>query len=351
MSSFSDSNFVKKLSELNNTQQSIQTLSLWLIHHRKHSKSIVQVWFRELQKVKPNKKLHFIYLANDVIQNSKKKGPEFSKDFGTILPNAYKHTAKDADDKIKQTLERILNIWGERGVYDKDFIKVMRHSLNSPWSETTDLSSTSSLSNHNINSNNNNSTNSTTTTTSSSTTTTTNKSPTVKKKKHQEHQLTLKQEIDAMDEIGEPPTTEDLVKNLYNLENSPSSDAAVRERIAALPQEVADHTCLEKLKDKDDAQKLSETVDEAYSLLTEYNQRLSQELIDRKENARMVRTYLNLQRDHLQIAEARLIEYKRKLTKVTTVREELQSHIQNLPDLTLLQDVTPLPSAGDLFSI
>lgn len=42
--------------------------------------------------------------------------------------------------------------------------------------------------------------------------------------------------------------TEDLVKNLYNLENSPSSDAAVRERIAALPQEVADHTCLEKLK-------------------------------------------------------------------------------------------------------
>jgi hypothetical protein len=50
MSSFTDSNFVKKLSELNNTQQSIQTLSLWLIHHRKHSKTITQVWLRELQK-------------------------------------------------------------------------------------------------------------------------------------------------------------------------------------------------------------------------------------------------------------------------------------------------------------
>lgn len=59
--------------------------------------------------------------------------------------------------------------------------------------------------------------------------------------------------------------------------------------------------------DKEDAQKLSETVDEAYNLLTEYNQRLSQELLDRKENARMVRTYLNLQRDLLQIAESRLI--------------------------------------------
>ncbi|GAB1609343.1 regulation of nuclear pre-mRNA domain-containing protein 1B-like [Argonauta hians] len=360
MSSFSDNNFGKKLSELNNTQQSIQTLSLWLIHHRKHSKSIVQVWFRELQRVKPSKKLHFIYLANDVIQNSKKKGPEFSRDFGTVLPDAYKLTAKDADGKIKQTLERILNIWGERGVYDKDFIEVMRLSLNSPsakWSDVQLSTTTVTTTTANTTSNTTSSSSSASTTTSTTTTTTTtnssssNKSPTVKRKRHQEHQLTLKQELDAMEEIGKPPTTEELVKTLYNVENSPSSDAAVRERIAALPQEVADQSCLDKLKDKEDGQKLSETVDEAYNLLTDYNQRLAQELIDRKENARMIHTYLNLQRELLQLAESRLVEYKLKLEKVTTVREELESHIQNLPDLTLLQDVTPLPSAGDLFSI
>ena len=50
MSSFSDNNLAKKLNELNGTQQSIQTLSLWLIHHRKHAKTIVQVWLRELKK-------------------------------------------------------------------------------------------------------------------------------------------------------------------------------------------------------------------------------------------------------------------------------------------------------------
>ena len=42
-----------------------------------------------------------------------------------------------------------------------------------------------------------------------------------------------------------------------------------------------------------------------------------------------------------------------KLAKVTTVRQELKSHIDNLPDITLLPKVTgglaPLPSAGDLF--
>ena len=53
MASFSDENFSKKLSDLNNSQQSIQTLSLWLIHHRKHSHNIVEVWSKELRKGEP----------------------------------------------------------------------------------------------------------------------------------------------------------------------------------------------------------------------------------------------------------------------------------------------------------
>ena len=52
MSAFSEAALEKKLSELSNSQQSVQTLSLWLIHHRKHSKSIVNVWFNELRKGK-----------------------------------------------------------------------------------------------------------------------------------------------------------------------------------------------------------------------------------------------------------------------------------------------------------
>lgn len=52
MSAFSEAALEKKLSELSNSQQSVQTLSLWLIHHRKHSKTIVNVWFNELKKGK-----------------------------------------------------------------------------------------------------------------------------------------------------------------------------------------------------------------------------------------------------------------------------------------------------------
>lgn len=50
MSAFSESALIKKLLELNASQQSIQTLSLWLIHHRKHHGIIVKTWQKELLK-------------------------------------------------------------------------------------------------------------------------------------------------------------------------------------------------------------------------------------------------------------------------------------------------------------
>ena len=50
MTSFSTATLEKKLADLSNTQHSVQTLSLWLIHHRKHAKAIVQAWYKELAK-------------------------------------------------------------------------------------------------------------------------------------------------------------------------------------------------------------------------------------------------------------------------------------------------------------
>jgi len=85
MSGFSEATLSQKLSELNQTQPSIQGLSLWLLHHRKHYQSIVKVWYKELGNVKNDKKLPFMYLANDLVQNSRKKSPEISKEFGLIM--------------------------------------------------------------------------------------------------------------------------------------------------------------------------------------------------------------------------------------------------------------------------
>lgn len=54
MSAFTETALIKKLMELNASQQSIQTLSLWLIHHRKHYANIVKSWYKELMKGNTN---------------------------------------------------------------------------------------------------------------------------------------------------------------------------------------------------------------------------------------------------------------------------------------------------------
>uniref|UniRef100_A0A4W5NG04 Regulation of nuclear pre-mRNA domain containing 1B n=1 Tax=Hucho hucho TaxID=62062 RepID=A0A4W5NG04_9TELE len=330
MSSFSESALEKKLSELSNSQQSVQTLSLWIIHHRKHSPLIVKVWHRELKKAKSSRKLTFLYLANDVIQNSKKKGPEFAKDFETVLVDACSHVAREADDGCRRPIDRLLTIWQERSLYKAEFIQQLKLAIedsNSPQHQPIG---------------------------------------TVKEKKASKrtYQKMIQEPEEEDDyrgnmspqnsDISGPQLTEELVKALQDLENAASGDAAVRQKIASLPQEVQDVSLLEKITDKEAADKLSKTVDEACLLLAEYNGRLAAELEDRRQLARMLTEYIGSQKEALTEREKKLEEYKQKLARVTQVRKELKSHIQSLPDLSLLPNVTgglaPLPSAGDLFS-
>jgi regulator of Ty1 transposition protein 103 len=77
-----------------------------------------------------NRKLTFMYLANDVIQNSKKKGPEFGAEFEGILKKAYEHMGSwHPDPKTRQGLNRILQVWQEREVYDAKKINEWRKAL------------------------------------------------------------------------------------------------------------------------------------------------------------------------------------------------------------------------------
>ncbi|XP_066558715.1 regulation of nuclear pre-mRNA domain-containing protein 1B isoform X2 [Amia ocellicauda] len=404
MSSFSESALEKKLSELSNSQQSVQTLSLWIIHHRKHSSLIVHVWHREMKKAKSNRKLTFLYLANDVIQNSKRKGPEFTKDFETVLVDACSHVAREADDGCKKHLERLLNIWQERSVYGADFIQQLKLAIedsNSPKQKPQGKQAGGRRAKHSQPER-------------FKVQAVKNQRKPSRKKVEEAHVLlnvrplyNLVVSLCAVSAVEEkkatkrtyqkiqeeeeeedddyrghyspqendvsgpllnllaatgrdpltpplPSQTEELIKALQDLENAASGDAAVRQKIASLPQEVQDVSLLEKITDKEAAEKLSKTVDEACLLLAEYNGRLAAELEDRRQLARMLTEYIHNQKEVLTEREKKLDEYKQKLARVTQVRKELKSHIQSLPDLSLLPNVTgglaPLPSAGDLFS-
>ncbi|XP_076812338.1 regulation of nuclear pre-mRNA domain-containing protein 1B-like [Clavelina lepadiformis] len=343
MSTFSESALIKKLSDLNNSQQSIQTLSLWVIHHRKHARTIVQVWQTELIKAKIKKKLTFLYLANDVIQNSRKKGPEFTKSYGGVLITAFTHVAKHSDEKTKQSIGRMLDIWVERNIYDADYIAQIRQSVSKVFDQKFGTKTTQNAGKPSA-----------------------KKRKTVKNEKKDDHEVgqkksRLEELIDQNEDDDyltlsprDPPEADELAKALLDLETAASSDAVVREKIASLPPEVQDVSRLEQISERETADKLCSVVEEACMLLAEYNGRLVAEIEDRRQVARMLADFMRQQKSLLHESEQKLADYREKLAKVAEVRKELKSHIQNLPDLRMLPSVTgglaPLPSAGDLFN-
>ncbi|KAK1173009.1 regulation of nuclear pre-mRNA domain-containing protein 1A isoform X1 [Acipenser oxyrinchus oxyrinchus] len=309
MSAFSEVALEKKLSELSNSQQSVQTLSLWLIHHRKHSKTIVTVWIQELKKAKVSRKLTFLYLANDVIQNSKRKGPEFTKDFAPVIVDAFKHVASASDEGSKKHLERVFSIWQERAVYENDLLDQLKEVLQG------------------------------------------GKKP---KKRPYEEIKVKEDDYPCPSSPADSPQTVEIIKALQELENAASGDAAVRKRISSLPLEVQDASLLDRITDKESGERLSRMVDDACLLLADYNGRLAAEIDDRKQLTRTLTDFLRTQKEILTEKEQKLEEYKQKLAKVSQVRKELRSQIGNLPDLSLLPNVTGgplrLPSSGDFYT-
>lgn len=65
-------------------------------------------------------RLTLFYLANDVIQHSKRKSYEFVDSWATALQRASTLVRDDA--RVKEKISRIFNIWQQREVYTEDFI-------------------------------------------------------------------------------------------------------------------------------------------------------------------------------------------------------------------------------------
>lgn len=290
-----------------------------------------------------------MYLANDVIQNSKKKGPEFGREYEHVLVKAFKNVAQSSPEpKTINSLNRILGIWGDRGVYEEPKIKEFSTALNG--TETIPKVETNGSEKKRKGDSTTNEVDQLKKPRSAAGTEKKAKSEVVEVNGKVETHITLS----PHQPDGDPPEPEDLIKVILELENSASSDAAVRERIASLKPEVSELAALDKLEDKEAAMKLAADVNDAIKILNDYNARLAIEMDDRKKLTTMLRDFLREQQELQQQVENRLVEYQNKLSKIKEVQKEVRNHMNNLPDLTSLPDVTgglaPLPSAGDLFN-
>ncbi len=78
---FNEENFLKKLDSVTPTRDSIQTMALWIIHHKHNHEIICDLWIRKLREMADVKqKLALFYLANDVIQNCRRKNAKVYQD-------------------------------------------------------------------------------------------------------------------------------------------------------------------------------------------------------------------------------------------------------------------------------
>lgn len=76
-----------------------------------------------------DQKLTLLYLANDVIQNSKKKGTEFKTEFVKVLPRAFQLVSKEKVDSLRKSVERVVSVWEERKVFDAEVIVRLKSIL------------------------------------------------------------------------------------------------------------------------------------------------------------------------------------------------------------------------------
>ncbi|KAK7116386.1 regulation of nuclear pre-mRNA domain-containing protein 2-like isoform X2 [Littorina saxatilis] len=125
---FNEESVEKRFMSVTNTQDSIQGLSLWILHHKTHHTRIVELWYKAMKRsVKPSHRLTLFYLCNDVVQTCKRKKANIYLD--TFKPMVQQASALVRDVSIKPKVERIFNIWEERQVFDKDFVTDLKAVL------------------------------------------------------------------------------------------------------------------------------------------------------------------------------------------------------------------------------
>ncbi|XP_064474760.1 regulation of nuclear pre-mRNA domain-containing protein 2-like [Ornithodoros turicata] len=309
--SFSESNLAKKFTTLANTQDSVQTLSLWLIHHKAHHRKIVETWTKVLKKSKAGHRLTMLYLANDVLQNGKRKGiQQFVDSFGDALPSVI---AFFKDEKIIKQVDRVFTIWSERNVYSTEFASQLKDDLHG----TSNAKSTHASSNDEPEK---------------------SKEPSKKTKQPKLSSSAdgakLKQpDIDKIILEFKPQKVIEKIKKMKKVENETTNKLAA---LTSRNMDASSSEVLRKFKDRSHGQQFQKDFDEATKCLEEYIQALEKEVEDRAEIVELLgeaKVYYDNQH-----GEARIVAtaYKNFGNRVKSLKKKLEARVKTLP--------SPVPS-------
>ena len=122
----------KRLRDLDPSQELIETVSLWVLHNRKHVDVLTAGWIDAFDSATvEQKRLALVYLVNDVCQKAKRKNyDDFIRAFVKPVVHAIHacrwvevailivHISCSNDDRLMPKIDRCVNIWQDRCVFD-----------------------------------------------------------------------------------------------------------------------------------------------------------------------------------------------------------------------------------------
>ena len=262
----------------------------------------LQVWYKEIGKIKPDQKLPMMYLVNDLVQNSKKKYPEVSKEFGTVMKLVFTHlVGLKLDPKTQQSINRLVNIWKERQTFDK---KVLT-DIDKVWEKRTSSNETGST------------------------------EPPLKKKKHDIEENAAGNDVD----IGD--ASDSIMKALDVLKSSSDQDT-LEELLSSLPD--MSNMCAPDMPPDECKEKLDQ-LSEAEAQLVEQSKVIQEEIKTRAYLDQLMTNYLHAQRKLLSKKKERLKNCKIKLQCVEDAKCVLESQLLTAAIVDDELEAIPMPGS------
>lgn len=86
---------------------------------RRQADRIANYWFARLRDAPPPKRLYFVYLVNDIVQNQKaRRRDEFPNAFSPLMPEAVQTAYRSSPQEVQQKIRRVVEVWRSRSVFE-----------------------------------------------------------------------------------------------------------------------------------------------------------------------------------------------------------------------------------------
>jgi hypothetical protein len=120
----------QSLARLDASSQSVHAAASAMMRHYDQSVIAVNEWRNALQMARGEQLLALLYVANEVLQNSKRnRGRNFLESMSPVLSQALLHICQ-RDVELVEKVRRVVKIWGDRQIFSMRFVNELLHALN-----------------------------------------------------------------------------------------------------------------------------------------------------------------------------------------------------------------------------